>query len=148
LDGLLGSGGPSPVNFPSDAIYLRGHYGTVEAAAGPTHLCYTEANQRMLCVGLNDKGQLGFADALDRYFPAVVSLGLDAQAQPVWALHVAAGGFHTCAWLSTGKLRCWGVNDTGQLGLGYASSAPLDHVGGSATDNAETAIAVHLFNVK
>ena len=146
LDGLLGSGGPSPPNYPSDAAYLRGHYGTVEAAAGPTHLCYTEANQTMRCVGLNDKGQLGFADAFDRYFPEAVSLGLDTQANQVWVLKIAAGGSHTCAWLNTGKLRCWGLNDAGQLGLGYASSAPLDHVGGSASDNAETAITVRLFD--
>ena len=145
LDGLLGSGGPSPANDPSDAIYLRGHYGTVEAAAGPTHLCYTEANQTMRCVGLNDNGQLGFADALDRYYPEAVSLGLDAQANQVYPLRLAAGAFHTCAWLNTGALRCWGLNDAGQLGLGHASRAPLDHVGGSASDNAETAIAVRLF---
>ncbi|HYQ03079.1 MAG TPA: hypothetical protein VER96_30610 [Polyangiaceae bacterium] len=145
LDGLLGSGGPSPSNDPSDAIYLRGHYGTVEAAAGPTHVCYTEANQTLRCVGLNDNGQLGFTDTLDRYFPEAVSLGLDTQANQVWALQLAAGSFHTCAWLNTGELRCWGLNDAGQLGLGHASSAPLDYVGGSTSDNAATAVAVRLF---
>jgi cysteine-rich repeat protein len=148
VDGLLGSGGPSPTSDPSDTIYLRGQYGTVQAAAGPSHLCYLEANHTMRCVGLNDKGQLGFPDASDRYFPALVSLGTDAQANSVWALRIATGESHTCAWLNTGKLRCWGLNDSGQLGLGYASPAPLDHVGGSASDNAETAITVRLFNMK
>ncbi|HKO52279.1 MAG TPA: hypothetical protein VJV79_31440 [Polyangiaceae bacterium] len=148
LDGLLGSGGPSPATEPSDTIYLRGQYGTVQAAAGPSHLCYVEANQSMRCVGLNDKGQLGFADDFNRSFPAPVALGMDAQASNVWALRIATGEAHTCAWLNTGKLRCWGLNDTGQLGLGYVSRAPLDHVGGSASDNAETASAVHLFNLK
>lgn len=148
VDGLLGSGGPSPTSDPSDAIYLRGPYGTVQAATGPSHLCYLEVNQTMRCVGLNDKGQLGFADTSDRYSPAPVGLGKDAQANNVWAVRISAGESHTCAWLNTGKLRCWGLNDFGQLGLGFASRAPLDHVGGSATDNAETAVTVRLFDMK
>jgi alpha-tubulin suppressor-like RCC1 family protein len=31
---------------------------------------------------------------------------------------ITAGGFHSCAVLENGTVRCWGGNDTGQLGYG------------------------------
>jgi hypothetical protein len=39
---------------------------------------------------------------------------------------------HTCATLDDGQLRCWGRNDRGQAGLGYAS--PGDPVEGPPGD--------------
>jgi len=33
-------------------------------------------------------------------------------------VQIAAGGFHTCALLDTGKVRCWGDDSEGQLGYG------------------------------
>ncbi len=34
------------------------------------------------------------------------------------ALDIATGGFHTCAILAEGQVKCWGRNQFGQLGLG------------------------------
>lgn len=52
------------------------------------------------------------------------------------ALSVAAGWYHTCAILgqpgdASGRLRCWGANDQGQLGDGVSqdSPVPVDVVG-------------------
>lgn len=35
-----------------------------------------------------------------------------------FAATVVAGGFHTCALLTSGDIVCWGRNDNGQLGVG------------------------------
>ena len=50
------------------------------------------------------------------------------------ATGVADGGFHSCARLSTGLVRCWGRGDLGQLGNGILgnTSIPVD-VSGIAT---------------
>jgi alpha-tubulin suppressor-like RCC1 family protein len=86
---------------------------------------------------LNQKGQLGYAnlDAWgDNENPTMyegVALGTNPDSTPVSATLIAAGHFHTCALLSNHRLVCWGANESGQLGLGYASSAPADFVGGT-----------------
>jgi alpha-tubulin suppressor-like RCC1 family protein len=43
---------------------------------------------------------------------------------------IAAGGFHTCAALTTGSLMCWGTNGQGQVGDGTndEQDAPADVV--------------------
>jgi alpha-tubulin suppressor-like RCC1 family protein len=45
---------------------------------------------------------------------------------------MATGAAHTCVILGNGNVRCWGANESGQLGLGFVSVAPLDYVGGTA----------------
>lgn len=38
------------------------------------------------------------------------------------ARKIAANGFHTCAILDNNELKCWGLNNSGQLGQGHADS--------------------------
>jgi alpha-tubulin suppressor-like RCC1 family protein len=61
--------------------------------------------------GLNDYGQLGLGDTLDRTTPTQVGDAHD------WAA-VSCGALHSSALKRDGSLWTWGRNDYGQLGLG------------------------------
>jgi len=37
---------------------------------------------------------------------------------------VAVGGTHACAWMANGSVACWGMNNSGNLGRGFADAAP------------------------
>jgi len=58
--------------------------------------------------------------------------GMDAGAVAV--RQIAAGGDHTCALLTTGAVRCWGLNDYGQLGYGNTNKIGDDETPASAGD--------------
>lgn len=86
------------------------------AGAGLVQTCIRESGQ-LRCWGSGTYGQLGLANVLtigDDELPntvAPVMLG----GEPV---RLAIGPYHGCAIVASGGLRCWGRNDTGQLGLG------------------------------
>ena len=82
-------------------------------------------NSSIKCWGLNDSGQLGLGDTNKRgdepnemadYLPAV-DLGSGKTARAI-----TAGDSHTCAVLDNASLKCWGKNDSGQLGLGHTNN--------------------------
>jgi alpha-tubulin suppressor-like RCC1 family protein/fibronectin type 3 domain-containing protein len=94
-------------------------------AVGSFHSCARLDNGSVKCWGWNLYGQLGLGDKGNRgdgaaemgdSLPAV-SLGTG---RTVTAL--AAGGYHNCARLDNGSVKCWGYNSSGQLGLGYTSN--------------------------
>lgn len=85
--------------------------------------CVVHPDGRLHCFGGNDAGQLGLGDTDDRGASAgtmtnlpVVDLGPGAV-----VVDVAGGSNHACALLVTGKVKCWGSNNQGQLGLGDAN---------------------------
>jgi alpha-tubulin suppressor-like RCC1 family protein len=85
----------------------------VAIAAGTEHSCALQVRGTIVCWGSNRFGQLGDNDS---------STTPVATPQPVQgivdAVAIAAGAFHTCAVLVAGTVRCWGANDSGQLGDG------------------------------
>lgn len=82
-------------------------------AAGRHHTCAALATGGVECWGNNDFGQLGDGTTLTSRVPVDV-VGLEDSI--VWAL--AAGDAHTCALDEEGGVKCWGLNDYGQLGDG------------------------------
>jgi alpha-tubulin suppressor-like RCC1 family protein len=43
--------------------------------------------------------------------------------QPVTSIEeVTAGGFHTCVANANNVINCWGLNDSGQLGVGSTAT--------------------------
>jgi alpha-tubulin suppressor-like RCC1 family protein len=95
---------------------------TVSAiAGGGYHTCVILEDRTVRCWGYNAFGQLGLGDAQDRgdnpgemaQFLPPVNLGTGHTAKAV-----SAGGYHACAILEDGSVKCWGSNFYGQLGLG------------------------------
>ena len=106
----------------------------VKITMGTAHSCALLESGHVRCWGGNEYNQLGQGDDLSYgtvhpYQIPVLDLGGVAR-------DIDAGYFHTCAVLTDDTVRCWGANDSGQLGLGDAN-ARLSH-----TPNAIGAISV------
>ncbi|MDB4977345.1 MAG: uncharacterized protein JWN48_5686 [Myxococcaceae bacterium] len=89
-------------------------------ATGESHTCALLDDARLKCWGRNDHGQLGLGDTLPRGRGASEmgdALPFLPFKMPVRA--IAAGGNHTCALFDGGVVKCWGLNDKGQLGQGH-----------------------------
>ena len=94
--------------------------------AAARHTCALMDDGNVRCWGANVYGQLGYGN--------MASVGgggnTPASAGPVdlgagrtaVAITAGAGAFHTCAVLDSGAVRCWGLNQNGQLGYGNTST--------------------------
>ncbi len=114
-DGQLGRGtegaesdDPAPIETDGPATGPL-----VQLSAGWFHGCAAEADGDAWCWGNNSSGQVG-ADDWDGALDDRPLAGPVDTADSLVAL--AAGGTHTCAVTAGGGARCWGRNQTGQLG--------------------------------
>jgi len=86
------------------------------SGAWGAHFCAVGTAGNGVCWGRNDDGELGLGDTTLRSSPASVP-PLDLGAGALIA-QIVGGQSHTCALLVDGRVKCWGANDVGQLGLG------------------------------
>jgi alpha-tubulin suppressor-like RCC1 family protein len=107
--GQLGNGSKKNRIKP---VKVRRVKNVTSISAGYYHTCARiSKGNKIMCWGYNSNGQLGDGTTETRLKPVDVSdLGS--------AVHVAAGGHHTCSVLIDGAVRCWGYNLFGQLGIG------------------------------
>ncbi len=103
---------------------------TTKIFAGGEHSCAILQSGAVRCWGNNSYGQLGRGNTANiGDNEAVYAAGDLAFGDGVVVRELALGGFHTCALLATGAVRCWGRGQYGQLGYGsqnnFADNEPL-----------------------
>jgi len=129
--GQLGNGTKANSSVP---VAVSGLASGVSAITTGGHTCALTNAGGVKCWGANDLGELGNGTTANSSVPVAVS-GLTRGVSAI-----AAGRIHTCAITSGGRVKCWGSNYLGELGIGTTkdSHVPVDV---PALPNGITAVA-------
>lgn len=112
--GQLGDGTTGTRLSPVNVKLLSS--GVIALAAGASHTCALTGADGVKCWGRNAEGELGDGTTTDRHRP------VNVQGLASGVIALAAGGYHTCALLKSGGVKCWG---DGPLGDGSSTSQPV-----------------------
>ncbi|GIL69258.1 hypothetical protein Vretifemale_217, partial [Volvox reticuliferus] len=133
MDNVYCSIYPSPsrlyqCSFNGWGIHNCGHYEDVGVRCFSegsvhtfwSHTCVLSTQGSIKCFGLNNYGQLGRPYGVSGNFPNYSSAPTTVDLGPgLYASSVVTGAEFTCALLQPGGIvKCWGINEDGQLGLG------------------------------
>ncbi|HEU4407122.1 MAG TPA: hypothetical protein VFS43_17770 [Polyangiaceae bacterium] len=124
--GMSGAGGAGGQGGASGQAGAGGGLVVNQIAARYNHSCALVNGGQVLCWGDNVYGQLGDGTAIDRLTPVAVLASPGGP--PLTGVQALALGYqHSCALLGGGEIRCWGLNNAGQLGDGttIARSTPV-----------------------
>lgn len=116
-----------------------------QLAAGNLHMCVLLENSRdVKCWGQGLDGKLGqnattnlgdTPSTIPALIPPIVGIVSNADyAAGVRVEYICAGTSHTCALLNNSQVKCWGLNNVGQLGYGTNTAV------GSSPANALTTV--------
>jgi alpha-tubulin suppressor-like RCC1 family protein len=104
-----------------------------QVSAGANHTCGLYSNGRARCWGLGTSGQLGYGNNItigDNETPATTGY-VDVGGT---VTQISTGTDFTCALLTTGNVRCWGLGTSGQLGYGNTNNIGDNETPASAGD--------------
>ena len=130
-NGKLGLGNTSPLNAPSaTAINFGSGRTATSVVGGISSTCAVLDNGRVKCWGLNNNNnKLGYSGSLTQLTSpgangagAATPNGADATGEITGVTAVAVGYTHTCV-ITGGAVKCWGANDTAQLGVTTETAA-------------------------
>lgn len=108
--GELGLGNDEGAFVPTVAPLFTG---ATSVASGRNFSCALFSGT-VRCVGRNRTGELGDGTKTDKVLAVVDAQGLTD------ATELVAGEGFACAKRSGGEIRCWGSNDSGELGIGFS----------------------------
>ncbi|MEM9531367.1 MAG: RCC1 repeat-containing protein [Pseudomonadota bacterium] len=130
------------LGFAAEPLTVPNLAGTVlGTVAGGGHSCAIRTGGELRCWGANGQGQIGNDSTDEALLPAPI------RPPPANVIAAVAGDTHTCAIAPGGGVYCWGQNDVGQLGRGFAgfrSEIPLQ-VNGLASG--VTALTSHFAHI-
>jgi len=109
--GELGTGSsdsdphPTPTDVPglADVVQISGNVATI---------CALTSGGAVKCWGDNAEGTLGIGTTDSAPHPPVDAIGLDET-----IVAISVGSEDVCALTTSGGLKCWGVNSSGELGV-------------------------------
>lgn len=139
--GGVGALGQDDISNIGDAPGEVGALDAIEAGAevaaivpGGFHTCALLMDGDVRCWGSNGHGQLGDGNegAIGDEPGEMAALGSVEVGGMVEA--IAAGAYHTCALLNTGRARCWGDGADGRLGYGGTENVGDDEAPESVGD--------------
>lgn len=111
LNGELGIGSTTDQSVP---MFLELE-DVEEVAVGAEHACARLGDGTARCWGRNGDGRLGNGSRAPSLEPVVVR-GPSGLSELIDITDIACGDLHSCAVISSGRVRCWGGNVVGQLG--------------------------------
>lgn len=111
--------------------------GLVDLALGQSRTCALYEDGAVRCWGLNSSGQLGQGHT-SPVPPQASPWSLQPLELGAPAARLVSGSQHTCAVLRNEGLRCWGLNQSGQLGFPHR-----ENVGDSESPAAAGEVPLH-----
>lgn len=148
LYGQLGFGTGAPAGCTNTGNPMLGVYcgspqtvagltDAVEIAAGDFSMCARRAGGMVACWGLNLHGQLGIGTTQPANCTGGTAQGLAMQCWKPVAVpgltsvkSLSVGSFHGCVTRTDGGARCWGINGSGELGIGATLPAGCQDLDG------------------
>lgn len=117
-NGQLGNGTTTQSLTPGDVTGLTS--GVSAIAVGYYHACALLTTTAVKCWGYNGYGEVGDGTTIQRLTPVPVTINGTTTGVQL----VAAGQYHTCVVMISGSAYCWGLDTSGQLGLGTQIQQP------------------------
>jgi len=129
----LGNGTSADSSTPTDvhtsSLDSTPLSGIISISSGYRHVCAVTATQNVKCWGSNASGQLGDGSYSTRSTPVDVRSSVADSTPLSGIVAVTGGGYHSCALTSSGAVKCWGTNSSGELGHGLSvaeSTSPVN----------------------
>ncbi len=107
--GRLGDGTELSHDAPVEVVDLDR---VVEIGVGAQFSCARRSGGAVLCWGRGRRGQLGNGESVGAVLSPTLVVDVDD------AVSLSVGNHHSCVLAADGTTRCWGSNETGQVGNG------------------------------